>query len=81
MTLLRHGCSLPGSSIHGYFPGKNTGMSYHFLLQGDPIPGIEPESPALAGRFFTAEPPGKVMKIYMCICMLLIKLGGEFYGM
>ena len=22
-------------------------------------PGIEPESPALAGRFFTAEPPGK----------------------
>ena len=22
-------------------------------------PEIEPESPALAGRFFTAEPPGK----------------------
>ena len=22
-------------------------------------PGIEPESPALAGRFFTTEPPGK----------------------
>ena len=24
-----------------------------------PHPGIEPESPALAGRFFTTEPPGK----------------------
>ena len=24
-----------------------------------PDPGIEPKSPALAGGFFTAEPPGK----------------------
>ena len=24
-----------------------------------PTPGLEPASPALAGRFFTAEPPGK----------------------
>ena len=24
-----------------------------------PNPGIEPEAPALAGRFFTAEPSGK----------------------
>ena len=45
------------------FPGKNTGLDCHFLLQGDlPNPGIEPTSsasPALAGRFFTHEPPGK----------------------
>ena len=27
-------CSLPGSSIHGIFPGKNTEVGYHFLLQG-----------------------------------------------
>ena len=26
--------SLPGSSIHGIFPGKNTGEGCHFLLQG-----------------------------------------------
>ena len=26
-----------------------------------PDPGIEPMSPALAGRFFTTEPPGKPM--------------------
>ena len=27
------GCSLPGSSVHGIFPGKNTGVGCHFLLQ------------------------------------------------
>ena len=27
-------CSLPGSSVHGNFPGKNTGGDCHFLLQG-----------------------------------------------
>ena len=26
-------CSLPGSSVHGDFPGKNTGVGCHFLLQ------------------------------------------------
>ena len=31
-----------------------------FLSPGDrPNPGIKPSSPALAGRFFTAEPLGK----------------------
>ena len=42
------------------FPGKSTGVGCHFLLQGDlPDPGIEPASPALAGRFFITVPPGK----------------------
>ena len=27
-------CSPPGSSVHGIFPGKNTGAGCHFLLQG-----------------------------------------------
>ena len=27
-------CSLPGSSVHGHSPGKNTGMDCHSLLQG-----------------------------------------------
>ena len=27
-------CSLPGSSVHGIFPGKNIGEGCHFLLQG-----------------------------------------------
>ena len=27
-------CSPPGSSVHGIFPGKNTGVHCHSLLQG-----------------------------------------------
>ena len=27
-------CDLPGSSVHGDFPGKNTGVGCHALLQG-----------------------------------------------
>ena len=48
-------CSLPGSSVHGHSPGKNTGVGCHALLQGIFPPGIEPMSlmsPALAGKFF-----------------------------
>ena len=34
-----------------------------FPLSGDlPDPGIEPSSPALAGGFFTTEPPGKSLQ-------------------
>ena len=31
-------CSLSGSFVHGIFPGKNTGESCHFLLQGSSWP-------------------------------------------
>ena len=42
------------------FPGNNTGLDCHFLLQGNlPDPGIKTVSPELAGRFFTTEPPVK----------------------
>ena len=27
-------CSLPVSSVHGDFPGKNTAVDFHALLQG-----------------------------------------------
>ena len=41
-------CSPPGSSVHGDSPGKNTGVGWLALLQGNlPDPGIEPGSPAL----------------------------------
>ena len=41
---------------------KNTGVSCHFLLQGVfLILGIQPASPALAGRFLNTEPPGKTL--------------------
>ena len=54
--------SPPVSYIHGIFPGKNTGVGCHFLLQGGlPDPGIKLvslASPVLAGSFFTTLPPG-----------------------
>ena len=52
-------CSPPGSSVHETLRQENwSGLP--FPSPGDlPNPGIEPTSPALAGRFFTSEPPGK----------------------
>ena len=50
-------------------------MGHHFFLQGNlPSPGMEPESPALAGGFFTTEPPGKsrYIKTYINIHNLLL---------
>ena len=57
-------CSPPGSSVHGRFPGKNTRVGCHFLLQEIlPTQGSikfkSLASLALAGGFFTTEPPGK----------------------
>ena len=44
------------------FPGKNTGVDCHFLLQGNLLdPGIE-LSLALAGGYFITEPPEKLIR-------------------
>ena len=49
------------------FPGKNTGVGGYFLLQGIFLTqGLNPSSPALAGGFFTTEPPGKKMLLWPC---------------
>jgi len=41
------------------FPRQEYWSGLPFPSPGDlPRPGIEHKSPALAGRFFTAEPPG-----------------------
>ena len=55
------GCSLPGSSVHGDFPGKNTGVGCHapHPPRDLPNPGIELGSPALQVDSLPAEPPGK----------------------
>ena len=41
------------------FPGKNTEWVAISSCMGSSNPRIEPASSALAGRFFTTEPPGK----------------------
>ena len=39
-------CSLPGSSVHGDSPGKNTAVGCHALLQGiSPTQGLSPGLP------------------------------------
>ena len=53
-------CSLPTLLCPWDFPGKNTGVDCHFLLQGDlSDSGMEPVASALAGAFFTTEPLGQ----------------------
>ena len=54
------------------FPGKNTRVGCHFLLQG-----IKPTSPTLAGRLLTSEPSGKPPKY---IKEILTDIKGEIYG-
>ena len=52
-------CSPPGSSVDGILEATYwSGLS--LSPPGDlPGPGIEPMSPALAGKFFTTKPPRK----------------------
>ena len=54
-------CSLPGSSAHG-FPRQEYWSMLPFPPAPVSIPGSGSESPALAGRFLTAEPPGNPLK-------------------
>ena len=50
-------CSSAGSSNHG-FPRQEYWSGLPFPSLGDlPDSGIKPASPALAGGFFTTEPP------------------------
>ena len=63
------------------FPGKNTGVGYHFLLQVILDQGIEhisSVSPALASRFFTTESPGKLL--FSVIKGLYINISKYFSG-
>ena len=58
-------CGATGSSAVGSvvavsrLPGCSTQPQLLCSMWDPPRPGLEPMSPALAGRFFTAEPPGK----------------------
>ena len=55
-------CSPPGSSVHGDFPGENTGVGCHALLQGIfPTQGSNPGLPHLQVNSLLSESPGKPM--------------------
>ena len=72
-------CSPPGSSVHGIFPGKNTGVGGQCPLRGDlPEPGTEPSSlmsPALEGTFFTTSTTWEAhIYIYIYINTQMVKI-------
>ena len=71
-------CNPTGSSVHGIFQAKYwSGLS--LPSSGNlPDPGIEPVSSALAGRFFTTEPPGKPQKALEVILMRFIFSSVQF---
>ena len=52
-------CSPPGFSVHGIFQAGILEQIPIFSPGDLPNPGIKPTSPALAGGFFTTEPPVK----------------------
>ena len=61
MTLWTVACQDP---LFTGFPRQEYWSGLSFPSPEDlPDPGIEPESPALAGRFFIMEPPGKPILI------------------
>ena len=53
-------CSLPGSSDLGISQARILEWVAVSFSRDLPDPGVELTSPALAGGFFTAEPPGKL---------------------
>ena len=57
------------------FPRQEYWSGLPFLPSGDlPNPGIEPESPVLAGGFFTTESPGNpLISIFCFICMAILR--------
>ena len=51
--------STPGSSLHGISQARIVERTDISFSTGSSHPGIEPTSLALAGGFFTTEPPGE----------------------
>ena len=66
-------CRIPGTEEPGGlqsmgFPRQESWSRLPFPSPGDPPhPGTEPESPALAGSFFTTERPGKSILVLIHI--------------
>ena len=66
-------CSPPGSSVHEISQARMLEW-VSFSSSGDlSHPGIEPASPALAGRFFTTEAPGKSIITVLPLFIFFLK--------
>ena len=56
-------CSPPGSSVCGIFQARILEWVATSFSRDLPDPGIEPGSLAVAGKFFTTQPPGKFLSL------------------
>ena len=66
-------CSLPGSSVDGIFQARIDWSGLPFPTAGDlPNPRIKPESPALAGRFFTTVPPAEPVRAVLTVKLMIL---------
>ena len=64
-------CSLPGSSVHGILPGKNTGVGKICPPPRDPTGG----SPALqADSLLLAPPSNPVVVLFLFVLLILAKI-------
>ena len=62
------------------FPRQENRSGLPFPSPGDlPDPGFKPASSALAGRFFTSEPPGKPLAFFTSILSIYYILQKNFY--
>ena len=68
-------CSLRGSSIPWDFPGKNTGVGCHFLLQGIfPTQGLNPDLPHCRQMLYTLSHQGSCINDYTSLSGEFLKL-------
>ena len=71
-------CSLPGSSIHGDYPGKNTGVGCHTLLQGIfPTQGLNPSLKHCRQILYHLRHQGKFLEFRMPLVysvLMMVKL-------
>ena len=66
--------TVPGSSVLGILPGKNTGVGCHCLLwENLPDLGIEPRYPALWAGSLSSESPGKPFLLSCAVSSLLLR--------
>ena len=51
------------------FPGQNTAVAHHFLLQGTFLTEDRTHVSHTGRRFFTTDSPGKPMHTCVCVCV------------
>ena len=68
LTLVTPGTVAHQAPLSMGFPRQDYWSGLPFPSPGDLLnPGIKPVSPALAGKFFTTEPPEKPKEVYMSL--------------